>query len=220
MSENSEVVEILKKIGAVITDDHFVYTSGKHGSVYINKDALYPHTKETSRVGELFAQKYKDADIEVVVAPAVGGTILSQWTAYHLSRLKNKEILSTYTEKDKGTTATAAESEHIFRRGYDKIVKGKKALVIEDLTTTGISVKKVVEAVRKVEGVVVAVCVMVNRDPEHVNSQTVGAPFDSLGILPAQAYDEAECPLCKNNIPINTAIGHGKEYLAKKKNPA
>ena len=44
---DSEIVQILKKIGAVITGDHFVYTSGKHGSVYINKDALYPHTKET-----------------------------------------------------------------------------------------------------------------------------------------------------------------------------
>lgn len=216
MSDN-EVVEILKKIGAVITDDHFVYTSGKHGSVYINKDALYPHTRETSRVGELFAQKYKDADIEVVAAPAVGGTILSQWIAYHLSRLKQKEILSTYTEKDKGTTATAAESEHIFRRGYDKIVKGKRVLVIEDLTTTGISVKKVVAAVKKAGGTVMAVCVMVNRDPEHVNSQTLGVPFDSLGILPAEAYDEVKCPLCKQNVPVNTEIGHGKEYLAKKR---
>lgn len=213
----NEVVEILKKIGAVITDSHFVYTSGKHGSVYINKDALYPHTKETSRICELFAEKYKDLDIEVVVAPAVGGTILSQWTAYHLSRLKNKEVLSAYTEKDKGTTATAAESEHIFRRGYDKIVKGRKVLVIEDLSTTGMSVKKVVEAVKKTGGVVLAVCVMINRDPKNVNSQTLGFSFDSLDVIEASAYEEKECPLCKKNIPINTLYAHGKEFLAKKK---
>lgn len=215
--QNNEVVEILKKIGAVITDSHFIYTSGKHGSVYINKDALYPHTKETARVCELFAEKYKDLDIEVVVAPAVGGTILSQWTAYHLSNLKKKEVLSAYTEKDKGTLASAAESEHIFRRGYDKIVKGKKALVIEDLTTTGISVAKVVEAVKKAGGIVLAVCVMINRDPKKVNSQTLGFPFESLGVIQADAYDEQECPLCKSNIPINTRYAHGKEFLAKKK---
>lgn len=212
---DSEVVDILKKIGAVIIDDHFVYTSGKHGSVYINKDALYPHTKETSRVGELFAEKYKDTDIEVVVAPAVGGTILSQWTAYHLSLLKNEEVLSAYTEKDKGTTATAAESQHVFRRGYDKIVKGKKVLVVEDLTATGMSVEKVVNAVKQTGGRVVAVCVMINRDPENVNEKTMGFPFDSLGVIQAKAYEEAECPLCKKNIPVNINIGHGKEFLAK-----
>lgn len=70
---SQEVVEILKNVGAVMTDDHFVYTSGKHGSVYINKDALYPHTAETSRVGELFAEKFKDLDIDVVAGPALGG---------------------------------------------------------------------------------------------------------------------------------------------------
>lgn len=215
--KNEEVVKILKKIGAVITDDHFVYTSGKHGSVYINKDALYPHTAETSRVGKLFAEKFKRENIDIVVAPAVGGTILSQWTAYHLSKLKNKEILSAYTEKDKGTLASAAESEHIFRRGYDKLVKGKKVLVIEDLTTTGMSVKKVVSAVKKLGGKVVAVCVMVNRDPDNVNSKLVGAPFSALGVLKAQAFEEAICPLCKSNIPINTNIGHGKQYLESKK---
>lgn len=212
----SDVVSILKKIGAVLTDDHFVYTSSKHGSVYINKDALYPHTEDTSKVGLLFAEKFKDADVEVVAAPAVGGTILSQWTAYHLSELKGKEILSAYTEKDKGTTASAAESEQLFRRGYDKIVAGKNVLVIEDLTTTGMSVKKVVDAVRAIGGKVVAVCVMINRDPEHVNSDTIGAPFSSLGVIKADAVDAAVCPLCKAGKPINTSIGHGKKYLEEK----
>jgi orotate phosphoribosyltransferase len=209
-------VEILKSVGAVITDSHIVGTSGRHMSVYINKDALYPHVELTSQVGEMFAQKYKDEDIEVVVAPAVGGTILSQWTAYHLSKLKGKEVLSAYTEKDKGTLAGAAESEQVLRRGYDKIVQGKKALVIEDLTTTGMSVKKVVEAVKAVGGTVVAVCVMVNRDPEHVNAEFMGAPFSSLGVLKAESYAEEDCPLCKQNIPINTTVGHGKKYLESK----
>ena len=213
----TDVVEILKSIGAVITNDHFVYTSGKHGSVYINKDALYPHTEKTSEVGKLFAEKNKDLDIDVVVAPAVGGTILSQWTAYYLSHLKNKEILSAYTEKDKGTLSTAVESEQIFRRGYDKIVQGKRVLVIEDLTTTGISVKKVVEAVKAVGGTVVAVCVMVNRAPDLVNSDMMGVPFSSLGVLKAEAFDEKDCPLCKKEVPINTNVGHGKKYLEEKK---
>lgn len=92
------VITILKKVGAVLTDDHFVYTSGKHGSVYINKDALYPHTKETSQIGQMFAQAFKDMAIDVVAAPALGGIILSQWTAYHLSQLNGKTCLG-YTLK-------------------------------------------------------------------------------------------------------------------------
>lgn len=212
----NDVVSILKKIGAVLTEDHFVYTSGKHGSVYINKDALYPHTEETLQVGQMFAEKFKDVDIDVVAAPAVGGTILSQWTAYHLSRLKGKEILSAYTEKDKGTTASAAESEQVFRRGYDKIIAGRKVLVLEDLTTTGISVKKTVDAVRAIGGNVVAVCVMVNRDPKNVNSDTIGAPFSSLGVILADAIDADKCPLCKAGKPINTSVGHGKKFLEEK----
>jgi len=208
--DNNEVVEILKKIGAVITDSHFVYTSGKHGSVYINKDALYPHTAETSRVGEMFAQKYKEMDIDVVAGPALGGIILSQWTAYHLSRLKGKEVLGVYTEK-------TLDKQQIFTRGYDKHVKGKKVLVIEDLTTTGGSVRKVVDSVKAAGGEVVAVCVMVNRDPKNVTSEVVGGPFSALGVLKAQAFDEAECPLCKTNVPINIAVGHGKKYLEAKK---
>lgn len=203
------VVDILKKVGAVITDSHFVYTSGKHGSVYVNKDAVYPHTAETSRIGGLFAEKYKDVDIDVVAAPALGGIILSQWVAFHLSKLKGKEILGVYTEK-------TPDKQMIFTRGYDKLVKGKKVLVIEDLTTTGGSVRKVVDTVKATGGNVVAVCVMVNRDPDKVTSEVVGGPFSALGVLRASAFDEDVCPLCKENVPINTDVGHGKKYLENK----
>src|SRR3989338_8246250 len=56
---DKKIIKILKNVGAILTDDHFVYTSGKHGSVYINKDFLYPHTKETSHIGRMFAEKYR-----------------------------------------------------------------------------------------------------------------------------------------------------------------
>ena len=205
-----DVIAILKKVGAVLTDDHFVYTSGKHGSVYINKDAVYPHTEETSKIGQMFAGKFKDMDIDVVAAPALGGIILSQWTAYHLSKLKNKEILGVYTEK-------TPEKNQIFTRGYDRLVKGKNVLVIEDLTTTGGSVKKVVDSVREAGGNVVAVCIMVNRDPKNVTSSTVGAPFSSLGELLADAVDEGACELCQKGVPVNTTVGHGKKFMEEHK---
>jgi len=201
------VLDILKKVGAVITDDHFVYTSGKHGSVYVNKDAVYPHTKETAQIGKMFAEIFKNIDIDVVAAPALGGIILSQWTAYYLSKLKRKEILGVYTEKGPDKTM-------IFTRGYDKLIKGKKILVIEDLTTTGGSVTKVIDVVRGTGGKVVGVGVMVNRVPELVNAKMLGVPkFEALGVVKASAIDVVDCPLCKKNIPINIIVGHGKKYL-------
>lgn len=206
---NDEVIDMLKKAGAVITDSHLVYTSGKHGSVYINKDALYPHTEFSSRIGELFAQTHKDLDIDVVCAPALGGIILSQWTAYHLSKIKDREVLGIYTEKD-------PEKNQIFTRGYEKYVSGKNVLIIEDLTTTGGSVLKVINSVKNAGGKVAAVSVMVNRDPELVNEEMMGAPFSYLAVLKAEAWDEKDCELCKTNVPINTTVGHGKKYLEAK----
>lgn len=200
------VIDILKKVNAVITDDHFVYTSGKHGEVYVNKDAVYPHPMEASKIGLLFAEKYKDMDVDVVAAPALGGIILSTWTAYHLSQIKGKEILGVYAEK-------MPDKSMGFTRGYDKLIKGKKVLVIEDLATTGGSVKKVVELVRNTGGTVEGVCVMINRDPDTVNSDFIGAPFDSLGTLKAQAWDESDLPEYIKARPINISVGHGKKYL-------
>ena len=205
----AKVVNILKKIGAVITDDHFVYTSGKHGEVYINKDALYPHTKETSQVCAIMAKMFADKEVDVVAGPALGGIILSQWVAHHLSEIKGKEILGVYAEKDE-------TGKQVLRRGYNAIVKGKKVLVVEDLTTTGGSVKQVVDCVKDAGGEVVSVCVMVNRDPKNVNAESVGAPFVAADVLEAQAFDEADCPFCKEGRPINTKIGHGRQNLESK----
>src|SRR3989344_3635517 len=216
MNIEKEITAILKNVGALLTDSHFVGTSGRHMPGYINKDLLFLHPQKASDVGRMFAEKFKNKNIEIVVAPAIGGTILSQWTAYHLSKLKKKEVMSTYTEKDKGTSSSASESEQVFRRGYDAYVKNKNVLVVEDLTTTGLSVKKLIQTVRNAGGKVVAVGVMVNRDSKLVTSKSIGAPFSSLGVFEVPSYDEKDCPLCKAGVPINITVGHGKKFLEHK----
>lgn len=204
-----DVISILKSVGAIITNSHFVGTSGRHMSDYVNKDALLPHTKKVSEIGKLFAEKFKNKNVEVVVSPAVAGIPFSQWTAYYLSKVSKKEVLSVFTEK-------TIENDQIFKRGYDAVVKNKRVLVIEDTTTVGSSVKKVINVVKKAGGKIVAVCVMVNRDPKIVNSKTMGAPFYSLAVFKTPSYEEKKCPLCKNGIPINTTVGHGKKFLETK----
>ncbi|OIO15398.1 phosphoribosyltransferase [Candidatus Gottesmanbacteria bacterium CG11_big_fil_rev_8_21_14_0_20_37_11] len=206
----TELLEIFKKTGGYITGSHIVYTSGKHGEAYLNKDAIYPHTNEISQVCFEIAKRYKEKEIEVVAAPALGGIILSQWTAYHLSKMTGKEVLGIYTEK-------TPDKNQVFTRGYGKLVYGKKVLVVEDITTTGGSVIKVISSVKSAEGIVIGVCVLANRDPENINSNTIGVPFQSITEIKLNAWEEKECPLCKKGIPINTQVGKGKEYLSNKK---
>lgn len=212
-----KVLELLQKTDGIFSG-HFVYTSGKHAPRYLNKMSVFLHPIYASEVGKLFADKYKDAEIDIVVAPAMGGIILGQWTAYHISKLKNKDILSTYTEKDKGSFSSAAESNHIFTKGNEKYVIGKKVLIVEDIVTTGISIKKVVKAVQYAGGKIIEACAManINPDPESINDKLVGAKFSSIAELPIVLYDEDNCELCKSGVPINTTIGHGKKFLEDK----
>ena len=205
----AEILAIFKKSGGYISDSHIVYTSGKHGEAYLNKDAIYPHTKEISAICEEIAKRFRDKNIEVVAAPALGGIILSQWTAYHLSALTNKEVLGVYTEK-------TPDKNQIFTRGYDILVKSKRVLIVEDITTTGGSVMKVVNSVKLAGGEAVGICVLVNRDPENINTEKIGVPYTSLAEIRLQAWEGKDCPLCQKGVPINTIVGKGKEYLANK----
>lgn len=201
-----DVISILKSVGAIVSDSHFVGTSGRHMDTYITKDALFPHVNDVAQVCGMFAEKNKNLDIDVVAAPALGGIILAQGVAYELSKIKNKEVLAVFTEK-------TIDNDQVFTRGYDNYVKGKKVLVLEDLVTTGGSVKKVIASVKKAGGDVVAVSVMVNKNPKEINADTFGVLFNSLGELEVETYKKEECLLCKNNVPMNTRFGHGKnEY--------
>ena len=205
---SDDVLAIFKKTGGYITGSHIVYTSGKHGEAYLNKDAIYPHVAEISAICEEIAKRFQDKNIDVVAAPALGGIILSQWTAYHLSNITKREILGVYTEK-------TPDKNQIFTRGYDALVKGKRVLIVEDITTTGGSVIKVINSVKNAGGEIIAVCVLVNRDPVNINSQSIGAPFYPLAEVKMQAWIESDCPLCQKGVPINATVGKGREYFKK-----
>ncbi|MBP9690450.1 phosphoribosyltransferase [Candidatus Woesebacteria bacterium] len=208
-----KAIDILKKVHAITVNDHIVLTTGRHSDKYLNLDSLMPYTEESSKIGQMFAEKYKDLAIDIVAGPAVGGIVLSQWVAYHLSHLKNKVILAVFTEKD-------SNKNQVLERGFEKLVKGKNVLVVEDFTTTGGSVKSAADSVSAAGGNIVEVCVIVNRDPQNVNTESIGYPFSSLDVLEVKSWIEEECPMCKQNVPINTELGHGKEYLEGKNKPS
>lgn len=199
--------------GAVITGSHIVYTSGKHGDAYVNKDAIYVHTGITSELCQIMASEYQPDQVDVVAGPTIGGVVLSQWVAHHLNlRRQTGETYSVYAEEEEDSTGKI----RVFKRGYDKLLQGKNVVVVEDILNTGGSARKVIDAVRKCGGNVVGLSVLCNRG--GVGPQDVGGvPVRALMDVSLQAWDEDECPLCKNNEPINTQVGKGKAFLDKKK---
>jgi orotate phosphoribosyltransferase len=205
----SEVLETLARVGALITGDHIVYTSGRHGSSYVNKDALYPHTMATSAVCAQIAQHFAAADIEVVAGPTVGGVIMAQWTAHHLGAILRREVMAVYAEEEQTDMGKA----RTFRRGYDALVAGRRVLVVEDILTTGGSARTVVEAVEKAGGSVVGVAALCNRG--GVTAEVLGAPeLYSLARVPLESWAAEECPLCASDVPVNTRLGKGAAFVA------
>lgn len=209
MGRDKEVLEILKRTGAVIADSHIVGTSGRHMSIYINKDYLLPHTVETSRICYLMAEANKTLDVDFVISPVVAGAILGHEVARHLSEIQGKEVLAAYADK-------TDEGPLVFKRGYDELVKGKKVLIIEDTVATGLSVNKMIDVAKKFECQIRAMMVIVNRVPKEINFETLGVPFSALCEIPAETFEEKDCPMCKAGVPINTKVGHGKKYLESK----
>ena len=205
--EEQEVMEILETVGA-FRKGHFVLTSGRHSDSYINKDAIYPYTYETSRLCRGIAERFVPSEIDVVIGPAVGASILSQWVAYHLTGFLGKTVFGVYADK-------AEEGEFVIRRGFDKLMHGKKVLIVEDLMTTGGSVRKVVEAVRAAGGEVVGVAAICNRG--DVTEKDLGdvPKVVSMVRIHLDSTEESECELCARGIPISTEVGHGKHFLAR-----
>jgi orotate phosphoribosyltransferase len=207
MSE-AEVLQILQNAG-VFRTGHFVFISGKHSETYINKDALYPYTAEISKLCKEMAKRFSSFNVDAVIGPAVGAAILSQWTAHHLTEMTGREVYATYADKD-------GQGGFVVKRGYDQLISGKRVLVVEDSVTTGGSMRKVVDVARVCGADIVGAIAICNRG--EVRREDIGATqFESLVNLQLDQWPEEECVLCERNIPVNTDVGHGREFLARKK---
>ena len=115
----------------------------------------------------------------------------------------------------KGNSADLNDKHFFFSRGYDKCIAGKNILVVEDVLTTGGSARQVIELVRQHGGNIIGLSALCNRgnvQPEDVGNVTIR----TLIKISLETYAAESCPFCQQQIPINTELGKGRAFLARR----
>ncbi len=187
-----EVKELLTKTNAIM-NGHFLLTSGLHSPHYVEKFNVLQHPKYTQQLCEAMAEKFKDAGIETVVGPVTGGILLAHETGKALG------TRAIFTER--------VDGKMTFRRGFS-LHEGERVLIVEDIVTTGGSIKEVIDVVKEHGGIPVAVSMLVDRSGGKVNFGAV--PCTALLHMDVETWAPAECPLCRDGVPMTKRGSTGK----------
>jgi orotate phosphoribosyltransferase len=180
---NDEVLGIFKTAGA-IKEGHFLLASGLHSPVYWEKFRILQNPHLTEKLCRLIVQHFKEQKIDIVAAPTTGGIILAFETARQLG------VRSIFAEK---------EGElRVFRRDFE-IAPGERILIVDDILTTGSSLRETISAVAKQGGIIIGIGVLVDRSEKNLD---FNLPFFSCLRAPTTVYSPQECPLCAAHIPL------------------
>lgn len=175
--------EIFKEAG-MVREGHFLLTSGLHSGLYFEKFRLLERPELTSEVCRQLANAFRDREVETVAGPTTGGIII----AYEVARqLQTRCIFAERTQEGRD-----------FLRGFE-IRPGERVLVVDDVLTTGGSIRDTLEALEKRDGEVVGIGVLVDRRQEDTD---LGYPIFSVFKQAVKNYNPADCPLCKQKIPL------------------
>ena len=180
---NKEILDIFRNTGALL-EGHFILTSGRHSSSYFQCARVMQYPKYLTHFASMIAEHYKGTKIETVISPAIGGVVLGT----EVGRLLNAQTI--FAERKDG--------EMCIRRGFG-IDPGQNILVVEDVITTGGSVKEVMDQVINQEGNIVGVGVMVDR-----SNGTVSLHENQFSIiaLEATSYESDEVPDSLSAMPV------------------
>ena len=183
----TDLLTQLAHIDAIRTG-HFLYASGKHGDTYVEKFNLLRDPAATSKACEFFAEHFRDKDIDVVVGPTTGGILLAFETARQMG------VASAYAER-----ASDGGSGREIRRGTT-FAPGARVVVVDDILTTGGSVRETLAALESHPVEVVAVGVLVDRSN---GATTFGdIPLVAIASRKFDAWDAENCPLCAQGVPL------------------
>jgi orotate phosphoribosyltransferase len=178
------VESYLQTTGAVLTG-HFRLASGRHSAEYIEKFRIMEDPSATVPLCGMIATHFRSQDPTVVVGPAMGGVILAFETARQLG------VRAIFTEKDR-------DGRHVFDRGF-QVREGDRVLVVDDVLTTGGSVRQVLDLLRKIEANVVGVGFLIDRSGGSVE---FGLPTFACHTMTIESFDPASCPLCEKGLPL------------------
>ncbi len=179
-----EALRLMQQAGAY-EEGHFAMKSGRHTNVFLQCAHLIEHADITGQLCEALAEKCKNCDADLVIAPALGGIIFG----YETSRILGKHFM--YCERKDGVMT--------LRRGF-QVPEGAKVLIVEDTVTTGGSVREVMEIIRAFGATPVMIASLVDRTRGKVS---FGVPFVSLAQVDMQFYHEDECPLCQKGVALS-----------------
>jgi len=180
----NEAERLLRDATAML-DGHFKLTSGKHSSTYIEKFRLLERPVQTEALCTMIADWARPLTPQLVAGPTTGGIIIS----YEVARLLS--LRSIFAE-------TANTGGRAFGRGFS-IAPGERVLVVDDVLTTGGSVREVLAAVGGMGGEIAGVAVLIDRTGGKAE---FGVPFFACLTLDLPSYDPAHCPLCADNLPL------------------
>jgi len=180
---SDEVLEIFKTAGA-IKEGHFLLASGLHSPVYWEKFRILQHPHLTEELCRLIVQHFQEHKIDVVAGPTTGGIILAFETARQLG------VRGIFAEK--------VGDVRVFRRDFE-IKPGEHVLIVDDILTTGSSLRETIAAVNKLGGIIIGIGVLVDRSEKSLD---FNLPFFSCLRAPTVAYSPQECPLCAAHIPL------------------
>jgi orotate phosphoribosyltransferase len=180
------ILDILRASGA-LKEGHFVLSSGRHSDQYIEKFDLLRQPRATSEVCCLIAERFQDHDIDVVVGPTTGGVIL----AFEVGRQLG--VAAAYAERSPNSDAGRE-----FRRGTT-FPPGSSVLVVDDILTTGGSLRETLDALAGHPIEVAGVAVLVDRSGGEAD---LGVPYVALATMNITTWEASDCPLCHRGQPV------------------
>jgi orotate phosphoribosyltransferase len=184
----SDVVleRVLEEIGA-LRSGHFLLASGRHSDQYVEKFELLRRPWLVEAVCAELIRRLPWSPVDVVAGPTTGGILL----AYEVARQLG--VPAAYAER-----ADTGSLRRVFRRGTT-FPAGARVLVVDDILTTGRSVRETLAALGIYPVVTLGVAVLVDRSTSPVN---LGVPLVALARLDIASWDATECPLCRAGTPL------------------
>ncbi|HDL19427.1 MAG TPA: orotate phosphoribosyltransferase [Bacteroidetes bacterium] len=194
--EESEVLEIFENTNALL-EGHFLLSSGLHSNQYFQCAGVLQYPQYAEEIAQDIAANFKNVNVDLVISPAMGGLIIGHEVA---RAMKTRFV---FTERSK------ENDKMVLRRGFD-LEEGEKALIIEDVLTTGGSVREVLKLLERENVLVAGIGFIVDRSDNKVK---FSAPKYAVYQIPLVVYQPGNCPLCKKGIPIDRPGSRKKKLI-------